>query len=203
MVVPLVFTKRKFAGMKIEDFYIDDEHNNKIREYVQKQEFARGLTAEERAKFWGLPKGCRMRENAKIICPENLICGEYVYIGEGALLDASGGLEIGSHTSIGFNVMLATHTSFMTNIMMDNVPGSKYIERTKTIIGSGCFIAGPSVVYPGVVMADKTVVLPMTVINKNTEGLCVMGGSPARLLRKIDDSFIEEQIQKFKAAGQI
>ena len=37
--------------MRIEDFYIDDERNNRNREYVQKQEFARGLTDEERAKY--------------------------------------------------------------------------------------------------------------------------------------------------------
>lgn len=191
------------ARMKIEDFYIDDERNNRNRDYVKKQEFARGLTDEERAQFWGLPKGCRMRENAKIIAPENLVCGEYVWIGEGAVLDASGGLEIGSHTSIGLNVMIWSHTSFLSNLTMSNAAGSELIARTKTIIGSGCFIAGPSVIYPGVQLGDKTVILPMSVINKNLAGNCIAGGSPARLVKTIDDAYIAEQIEKFKAGGQI
>lgn len=203
MVVPHIFKQRKIARMSTEDFYIDDERNNKNREYVKKQEAARGLTDEERAKFWGLPKGCRMRENAKIIAPENLICGEYVWIGEGAVLDASGGLEIGSHTSIGLNVMIWSHTSFLTNLTMNNEPGSDLIARAKTTIGSGCFIAGPSVIYHGITMGDKTVVLPMSVINKNLPGNCIAGGSPARVIKTIDDKFIEEQIQKFKEEGQI
>lgn len=203
MVVPLIFTQRKITGMRIEDFYIDDERNNRNREYVQKQEFARGLTDEERAKFWGLPKGCRMRENAKIICPENFICGENVWIGEGAVLDASGGLEIGSNTSIGLNVMIWSHTSFLTNLTLNNEQGSDLIARAKTTIGSGCFIAGPSVIYHGVTLGDKTVVLPMSVVNKNLSGNCIAGGSPARIIKTIDDKFIEGQIQKFKNDGQI
>lgn len=189
--------------MKQEDFYINDERNNRNREYVQKQEFARGLTDEERAKFWGLPKGCRMRENAKIICPENFVCGEYVWIGEGAVLDASGGLEIGSHTSIGLNVMIWSHTSFLTNLSLNNQPGSNLIARAKTTIGNGCFIAGPSVIYHGITLGDKTVILPMSVVNKNLPGNCIAGGSPARLIKTIDDTFIAQQIQQFKDAGQI
>ena len=189
--------------MKIEDFYIDDERNNKNREYVQKQEFARGLTDEERAKFWGLPKGCRMRENAKIIAPENLICGEYVWIGEGAVLDASGGLEIGSHTSIGLNVMVWSHASFLTNLTMNNTPNNPLNAKMKTVIGSGCTIAGPSVIYPGITIGDKTMVLSMSVVNKDFFGNGILAGSPAKMIRKIDDAFIKEQIQKFKDAGQI
>ena len=203
MVVPPFFKQRKTAGMKIEDFYIDDERNNNNREYVLKQEFARGLTDEERARFWGLPAGCRMRENAKIISPEKLVCGEHVWIGEGAVLDASGGLEIGSHTSIGLNVMIWSHTSFLTNLAMSNEPGSSLIARAKTTIGCGCFIAGPSVIYHGITLGDRTVVLPMSVINKDLPGNCIAGGTPVRVIRKIDDKFVEEQIQKFKAAGQI
>jgi acetyltransferase-like isoleucine patch superfamily enzyme len=189
--------------MSKEIFHINDERNNRNREYVQKQEAARGLTDEERAKFWGLPKGCRMRENAKIICPENFVCGEYVWIGEGAVLDASGGLEIGSHTSIGLNVMVWSHNSFLTNLTMNNEPGSKLIARAKTVIGSGCFIAGPSVIYQGISIGDKTVVMPMSVINKNIKGHCIAGGSPAKIIKTIDDTFIQEQIKKFQDAGQI
>ena len=48
------------------------------------------MTDVERAKFLGLPKGCRIRENAKIISQENLKIGNNVWIGESAILDASG-----------------------------------------------------------------------------------------------------------------
>lgn len=185
------------------DLFSNSERNKNLRNYVLKQFVSGVMTDEERAALWGLPKGCRMRENAKIISPENLVCGEYVWIGEGAVLDASGGLEIGSHTSIGLNVMIWSHTSFLTNLTMSNESQSPLIARAKTVIGKGCFIAGPSVIYHGVNIADKTVVLPMSVINKDTPGNCIVGGSPARVIREITEDFIQQQIQKFKDAGQL
>lgn len=185
------------------DLFSESMRNKDLRSYVLKQFISGVMTDEERAKLWGLPKGCRMRENAKIISPENFKCGEHVWIGEGAVLDASGGLEIGSHTSIGLNVMVWSHTSFLANLMMSNENKSPLIARAKTTIGKGCFIAGPSVIYHGVTLGDKTVVLPMSVINKDTPGNCIVGGSPARLIKKIDEKYIEEQIQKFRDAGQL
>lgn len=185
------------------DPFKDSTRNKDLRSYVLKQFISGVMTDEERAALWGLPSGCRMRENAKIIAPENFICGEFVWIGEGAVLDASGGLEIGSHTSIGLNVMIWSHTSFLTNLTMANESGSPLIARAKTTIGKGCFIAGPTVIYHGVTLGDKTVVLPMSVINKDIPGNCIVGGSPARIIRQIDDEFIESQIKKFKDAGQI
>ena len=48
-----------------------------------------------------------------------------------AVLDASGGLEVGSHTSIGLNVVLWTHTGILTNITMSNEKESSLIMRSK------------------------------------------------------------------------
>jgi len=178
--------------------FSNSERNKNLRNYILKQFVSNVMTDEERAELWNLPAGCRMRENSKIISPENFKCGENVWIGEGAVLDASGGLEVGSHTSIGLNVMIWSHTSFLTNITMSNEKESSLIVRSKTTIGKGCFIVGPSVVYHGVKLGDKTVVLPMSVVNKDFSGNCIIGGSPARVIRKIDDEFIDEQIQKLK-----
>lgn len=170
------------------------DRNNNLRSDILKGFVSGVMTDDERAELWGLPKGCRMRENAKIISPNNFKCGEYVWIGEGAVLDASGGLEIGSHTSIGLSVFVWSHTSFLANLTMDNRIGSPLIARKKTIIGNGCFIAGHTVIYHGVEIGDKTVVMPHSVVNKNIKGNCIVGGSPARVIKEIDDDWINEQI---------
>ena len=143
------------------------------------------LTDDERARRMGLPEGCRIREAAKIISPDQLRCGMHVWIGEGAVLDASGGLEIGDHTSIGLYVLIWSHSSYLTNTKMANYSGSDLITRTQTRIGSGCFLAGHSVVYPGVYVRDRTVLLPMSVVAADTPGNCIMGGSPARVIREL------------------
>ena len=71
--------------------FIDSNRNNALRKQILTYSMSSVMTDDERAKLLGLPKGCRIRENAKILCPENFRCGEYVWIGEGAILDASGG----------------------------------------------------------------------------------------------------------------
>jgi len=119
----------------------------------------------ERAIYFGLPKGCRMRERAKIISPDKLKIGENCWIGEGAILDASGYLEIGENVSVGLNVYLWTHNSFKLNIRGKNTrEHSKDIKRMTTKIGNNCFIGGPSVIMPGVTIGDKCVISPMSVV---------------------------------------
>jgi len=166
--------------------YKDDERNDSIREKIIFRQFAdKILTDQERAAYYGLPEGCRMRENAKIISPENFVCGKNVWIGEDAVLDASGGLEIGEHTSVGLSVFIWSHSSHMANINMANYPNSEFIERKPTKIGNGVFIAGPSVINAGVAIGNRTIVLPMSCITKSFAGNCIIGGSPAKIIKEI------------------
>ncbi len=189
--------------MKSEEIFKRTNRKDSLRTNILKQHISSVMTDDERAELWGLPRGCRMRENAKIISPEKLKCGEYVWIGEGAVLDASGELEIGSHTSIGLNVMIWSHTSFLSNLTLENKPNSNLIARAKTTIGKGCFIAGPAVVYHGINIGEKSIVMPMSVVTKDIPPNSLVGGSPARVIRTIDEDFINEQIKKFKNAGQL
>lgn len=149
-----------------EHIYSDERHA--LRASILMYEAARTMTDVERAAFFGLPQGCRMREGAKIISPENLKIGEYCWIGEGAILDASGHLEIGSHTSIGLSVFVWTHDSHRMNTRGDNRPDQNHmIKRTPTKIGNNCFIGGPSVIMPGVTIGDRCVIAPMSMVRKD------------------------------------
>jgi acetyltransferase-like isoleucine patch superfamily enzyme len=176
--------------------FIDSNRNNALRKQILTYSMSSVMTDDERAKLLGLPKGCRIRENAKILCPENFRCGEYVWIGEGAILDASGGLEIGDHTSIGLYVLVWTHTSYMANVTFGNKIGSELIERKPTKIGRGCFVAGHSVIYSGVTIGDRTVILPMTVVTKDVPGNCIIAGSPASKIRDLTDEDIEKEVER-------
>jgi acetyltransferase-like isoleucine patch superfamily enzyme len=166
--------------------YKDDEISLSIRENIVFRQFAdKILTDSERADYYNLPEGCRMRENAKIISPENLKCGKYVWIGENAILDASGGLEIGDHTTVATSVFVWSHSSHMANINMANYPRSEFIERKPTKIGSGVFIAGPSVIVAGTTIGDRTIILPMSCVTESFEGNCMIGGSPAKIIKTL------------------
>jgi acetyltransferase-like isoleucine patch superfamily enzyme len=148
--------------------FFDEKTPLETRLQILTYQAASAMSDGERAAFLGLPKGCRIRENAKIISPEKLVIGESCWIGEGAILDASGGLTIGSHTSIGLSVFVWTHDSHQLNIRGQNDRDQRHrIRRKPTSIGSNCFIAGPSVILPGVKIGDKCLVPPMSVIGED------------------------------------
>lgn len=174
--------------------FFNGERQKTLRKSILERFVGLTMTDDERAALMGLPTGCRIRENAKIISPENLICGENVWIGEGAILDASGGLEIGSHTSIGLSVFVWTHSSYLTNLTMQNFSGSPLIERKSTKIGSGCFLAGPTTILHGVTIGDKCIILPMSVVNKDIPSYSMVAGNPARVIKKISEEYIQEKV---------
>lgn len=147
----------------------DDETPEALRQQILKYFVSSVMSDTERAKWLGLHPTCRMREGAKIIFPENFKCGENVFIGENAILDASGGLEIGSHTSIGLSVFVWSHSSHEINKKFENYKSNSNIIRKKTKIGKGCFIAGPSVIFPGVTVGDRVVIGPMSIVDKSLE----------------------------------
>lgn len=168
----------------------DSERNSKLRDEILRRMMSLIMTDDERANLFGLAEGCRIRESAKIISPENFKCGKYVWIGEGAVLDASGGLEIGDHTSVGLGVMIWSHSSYLTNLKEKNESGSPLIKRKATRIGKGCFIGGPSVIYSGVSIGDKCVVSPMSVVTKNIPAYSMVEGSPAKVVKTISEETI-------------
>lgn len=125
------------------------------------------LSDSERARLLGLPEGCRIRERAKILEPQNLTLGKYVWIGEGAVLDAQGGLTIGDFTQIGLSVMVWSHSTHLQAVKGETGVSREHIEYKPTRIGNNCFIAGPSVIGPGVTIGDRVIISPLTFVNRD------------------------------------
>lgn len=173
----------------------DTDRTRALRRELLTRAVSSVMTDDERAQLYGLPAGCRMRENAKILMPDRFVCGDHVWIGEGVIVDASGGLEVGDHTTLGSGSYIWSHSSVMANIMMDNRSGNPYIVRSTTKIGCGTFIGGPSVVYAGVSIGDRCIVMPMSVVTSDVPDNTMVGGSPARVIKQIDEAYIE----RFKA----
>ncbi len=180
-------------GRKVELFK-ELERNQLLRKQILTYFVGQVMTDDERAQLLGLPEGCRIRENAKIISPEKFKCGKYVWIGEGAIIDASGGLEIGDHTSIGLYVLVWTHQSILTNLTMNNVMGNPLIERKPTKIGKGCFVAGHSVIYAGTTIGDFVIVLPMSVITKDVPSYSMVAGAPAKVVKTLTKEDIDKMV---------
>jgi acetyltransferase-like isoleucine patch superfamily enzyme len=165
-------------------FEFDETTPEALRNQILVYRMTDVLTDRERARFLGLPEGCRIRERAKILAREKLSIGHHVWIGEGAVLDAQGGLTIGDYTQIGLNVMIWSHTSHKQALASNTCTSQEGIAYKPTKIGSNVFIAGPSVVAPGVIIGDRVMVSPLSFVDRNLPDDAVF--NPSRDLRKLE-----------------
>lgn len=185
-----------------EDFCLSDsERSERLRPEIMRRLLGLIMTDDERAADIGLPIGCRVRESAKIIAPQSLVCGQHCWFGENSMTDASGGLTIGDHTTIASGVYVWTHTSVLSNVMGNNEPGNPWIRQASSQIGSRVFIGGPSVIYPGVKIGNSVVVMPMSVVTRDVPDNVVVAGAPAKVVQTIDEAWVQSAIDNLKAPG--
>ncbi len=87
---------------------------------------------------------------------------------------------------IGKNVHIAPNCGLITtnhdiNDLRNHLPGKDIILGDDVWIGMNC------VILPGVTLGDKTVVGAGAVVTKSfEEGHCVIGGNPAKIIKKLD-----------------
>lgn len=184
--------RQQFPFMRLSD----SDRAKRLRPSILKRLFGQLLTDDERALSMGLPEGCRIREGAKILSPERLEIGRYCWIGENAILDASGGLSIGEHTTLASHVFVWTHSSHLCNLTMQNAPENPLNRRKPTRIGSGCFIAGPSVVLSGVTIGDKVVVRPLSLVDRDIPDRSLVDRNTV-----IEGFFSDEKIEALRVSG--
>lgn len=112
-------------------------------------------------------------------CGVNLHIGENVFFNSGCRFQDQGGIYIGDNTMIGHNVVLAT-------INHDLNPENRGTNLPKPIhIGRNVWIGANATVLPGVTIGDNAVVAAGAVVTKDVEENTVVGGVPAKLLRRI------------------
>jgi hypothetical protein len=98
----------------------------------------------------------------------------------GSVFSAAAKIMIGKGTFIGPNVGLITHKRVVEN-------PSELGEPKEIIIGKHCWIGMNSVILPGIILGDHTVVGAGAIVTKSfPEGYVVIGGNPANVIRTID-----------------
>lgn len=97
----------------------------------------------------------------------------------GCYFQAIGHIKIGAGTYIAPNVGLITSNHDINDLSQHN-------EVKEIIIGSRCWIGMNSVILPGVILGNHTIVGAGSIVTKSFEqGKCVIAGNPAKVIRNI------------------
>ncbi len=94
-------------------------------------------------------------------------------------LDGRNGISIGENTWIGPRVSIIS----MNHDLQDY---TKYVHGEPIVIGRDCWIGTGAIITAGVQLGDHTVVAAGAVVTKSFEGNCLVGGVPARVIRKLE-----------------
>ncbi len=117
---------------------------------------------------------------------KNISIGKDVFINSGCHFQDQGGISIGDGTLIGHNVVLAT-------INHDLIPGNGRKNHYAPIkLGKNVWIGSNATVLPGVTVGDWAVIAAGAVVTKDVPPYTVVGGTPAKFIKKVKDEAVSK-----------
>lgn len=135
----------------------------------------------KRAEHLNFGKGASIYDSAIVL--GDVSVGEQTWIGPNVILDgAGGGLKIGDFCSVSAGVHIYTHDTVLWAVSMGVAPHRQGVVS----IGDGCHIGAQSIILPGVSIGSQSVVAANSVVNKDVPPRTIVGGTPARILGKVE-----------------
>jgi putative colanic acid biosynthesis acetyltransferase WcaF len=122
-------------------------------------------------------KGVLIKPGVNIKYPWKLEIGDHSWIGEKVWIDNLASVEIGSHVCISQGAMLLTGNHDYTKKSFD-------LMISKIKLENGVWIGARSLVCPGVVCAEHSVLAAQSVASKNLEAYSVYQGDPAIFVKE-------------------
>ncbi len=112
----------------------------------------------------------------------NLVLGDDVDLALEVLITTGGGVEIGDRTLIGYRTQILS-----SNHVIPDGQGRIFSaghEKKAVKIGKDVWIGANCLILPGVTIGDGAVIAGGSVVTKSVEAFTIVGGCPAKLLKK-------------------
>lgn len=114
----------------------------------------------------------------------------------GCYIQGNGKIYIGDYTQVASNVGIISANH--------DIYDSRKHNNSVVSIGKYCWIGMNSVILPNVVLGDFTIVGAGSVVTKSfKDGYCVIGGNPAKIIKRLDPSKCNHFDNKYKYNGFI
>lgn len=108
--------------------------------------------------------------------------GKNCFLGDGVTLDLAERITLEDDVTLSFDVMVLTHT----NVGYKHHPMQQYIPSLAKPVTfkKGCFVGVRSVILPGVTINEGAAAAAGAVVTKDVPARTLVGGVPAKLLRR-------------------
>ena len=135
-------------------------------------------------------RSCQIDAYAQFKCPttqiasakHNIVIGDNVYIGRSTIIDSNLSIVIGANTLIAPHCFITDTNHIFNDITLPiQLQGCSY---EAVIIGRDVWIGAHVVVLPGVTIGDGAVVAANSTVTHDIEPYVVVGGHPAKLIKK-------------------
>lgn len=130
-------------------------------------------------RLWGAKIGrrCAIASSVKIWAPWNLEIGDFVAIGPNAEIYDVDKIAMGSNITVSQDAYLCTASHDIARLKKPLI--------TKPIqLGDSAWVAARAIVLPGVMIGEGAVVAAGAVVTKDVEPWTVVGGNPAKVIKK-------------------
>jgi acetyltransferase-like isoleucine patch superfamily enzyme len=129
----------------------------------------------EKARELGFGTGSSVYDSVLVL--GDVKVGERTWIGPFAVLDGSGGLEVGSNCSISTGVQIYSHDTVQWAISGGTAP----YEYAATSIGDNCYIGPNTIVTKGVHIGDGSIIGANSLVNRSIPPGSTAFGSPCKV----------------------
>lgn len=120
---------------------------------------------------------CNFSNSCRIWAPWNLNVGQYVAFGPHSECYNVANVTIGSMVTISQDAYICTASHDITSI-------NKPLKTASIMIGDYAWICAKSIVLPGVKMNEGSVAAAGAVVTKDVDSWTVVGGNPAKFIKK-------------------
>ncbi len=124
---------------------------------------------------------------------ENILrIGKNSYIGMNCILNGyASQLSIGDHVSIAQNVNIMTDSGPNASPLLQKIFS---LQKGEIEIGNHSWIGASSIIMPGVKLGRFCIVAANSFVNSSFDEFSIIGGTPAKLIRRLN----EEEIEKIR-----
>jgi maltose O-acetyltransferase len=133
--------------------------------------------------FWGRPTITGPRDLGW-----RLTIGRYTWINDGCFLDLGAPITIGDRVALGMQVLIMTNSHELGGPEQR----SGAVTARPVTIGDGAWIGARATILPGVTIGRGAVVAAGAVVAQDVPANTLVGGVPARVIRRLDEPATKE-----------